>query len=57
MFYFILLLFFIIAILMAFWSLKKQKMGKEIEFVNKELKKKRVIYDYSSSSSEESSPR
>lgn len=41
-----------VAIAMAFWSLKRQRKVKEIDFVNRELKKKRVIYHYSSSSDE-----
>jgi hypothetical protein len=55
MLYLILFILLILSILLAFWSLSKQKKLKEMEFVTKELKKKRVIYDHSSSS-EESAP-
>lgn len=46
---------FIIAVAWAFWSLRKQKNIEELKHVNRELKKKKVIYDYSSS--EESASR
>ncbi len=47
---FIILVFlFIISFLLALWSFFKQEKPKEVEFVNRELKKKRVIYHHSSS--------
>jgi cytochrome oxidase assembly protein ShyY1 len=49
---FILILLLIISVALAFWSLKRQQKVKEIDFVNRELKKKRVIFDHSSSSDE-----
>lgn len=49
---FFLIFLLVIAVAMAFWSLKRQQKVKEIDFVNRELKKKRVIYHHSSSSDE-----
>jgi len=51
----VLLLLLLISILLAIWSLTKQRKVKEVEFVNRELKKRRVIFDHSSSSDREAS--
>lgn len=42
----------LISLFLAVLSLRKQKKVDELDFVNRELKKKRVIYDYSSSEEE-----
>lgn len=39
----------LVSILLAFWSLEKQKKLEEIKGVKKELNRGRVIYDSSSS--------
>jgi len=52
MIFIILFLFFLISIILAYWSLLKQKKLKELEYVQGELKKKKVIYHHSSSSEE-----
>jgi preprotein translocase subunit YajC len=41
----ILLLLLLIAFSLAFLSLPREKNTKEVQFVNRELKKGRVIYD------------
>ena len=48
----IFIILFIISFFLAILSLRKQKKIDELDFVNRELKKKRVIYDYSSSEEE-----
>lgn len=50
--YFVLIIILFISFLLALWSFSKQKKSKEVDFVNRELKKKRVIYHHSSSSDE-----
>ncbi len=53
--YFIVFILFLFALGFALISLSRQKRKiKEVDFVNRELKKKRVIFHHSSSSEESS---
>lgn len=48
MIYLIAVSILIVSVLMALWSLKKQKKIEEVKVVKKELKKGRVIFNQSS---------
>lgn len=52
MIYFIIIGLAILSIVMALWSLQKQKKLDELKVVKKELKKGRVIFNHSSSVSD-----